>query len=56
MFPSSAERRRVGCVERRFGGTYHFHLQDRKFSRARNRRAAGSLLIFDPKDGGDIFL
>jgi hypothetical protein len=54
-------------VNRRFGGTYCLHLQGRKISRARNQLEsrlvtycdAGFLLslhIFDPEDGGDMFL
>jgi hypothetical protein len=50
-------------VNRRFGGTYRLHLQGR-ISRARYQRIllascfhAGVLLgLFDPEDGGDMFL
>jgi hypothetical protein len=40
-------------INRRFGVTYHRHLQDRRISRARNQREICKL--FDPEDGGDTF-
>jgi hypothetical protein len=55
-------------VNRRFGETYHLHLQGGKISRARNQREsrwqaeicshAGFLLgsFFGPEDGGDMIL
>jgi hypothetical protein len=45
-------------MNRRFGGMYHLHLQGRKFSRARNQRAAGTLfksgstIIFPRRSNG----
>jgi hypothetical protein len=54
-------------VNRRFGGTYRLHLQDRRISRARNQFASRALLapcfhagfllglLFDPEDGVDMF-
>jgi hypothetical protein len=47
-------------VNRRFGGTYRFHLEDRKISGALLATCfhASFLLglFFDPEDGGDMFL
>jgi hypothetical protein len=50
-------------VKRRFGGTYHLNLQDRKMSQARNKRvlviSKGGLLLsafFDLEDGSNMFL
>jgi hypothetical protein len=42
-------------VTRRFGRTYHLHLQSRRISQARNQQEAGSKqssgIIFGPEDG-----
>jgi hypothetical protein len=42
-------------VNRRFGGTYRLHLQGRrnKFSK---KPASKQVALFDPEDGGDMFL
>jgi hypothetical protein len=38
---------------RRFGRTYHLHLQGRKISQQETSVKAGDL-FFDPEDGGDV--
>jgi hypothetical protein len=55
-------------VNRRFGGTYHLHLPGRRINRARNQCESRwqtwlcfhpdflLCLLFDPEDGGDMFL
>jgi hypothetical protein len=52
-------------VNRRFGETYRFHLQDRRISRGKTSLKAGGKqsfhtgfllgLFFDPEDGNDMF-
>jgi hypothetical protein len=43
-------------VNRRFGGTYRFHLQSRRMSRERNQHESRQLgLFFDPEGGGNMF-
>jgi hypothetical protein len=45
---------------RRFGGTYHFQLQNRRATQARNQKKKPQSelrllgLFFDPEDGSDI--
>jgi hypothetical protein len=44
-------------VNWRFGGTCHLHLQGRRITRARNQRdSRWEAELFDPEDGGDMFL
>jgi hypothetical protein len=47
-------------VNRRFGGTYYLHPQNRKRNEGRNKYEAGGqtelCILIDPKDGCDIFL
>jgi hypothetical protein len=51
-------------VIRIFGATYHLQLQGRRERQARNQQESGPLiradflldLLFDPEDGGDMFL
>jgi hypothetical protein len=58
-------------VYRRFSGKYYFHLQGRRFKHINNQVDTSSkqspafclfradflfVLLFDPEDGGDIFL
>jgi hypothetical protein len=43
----------IYCVNRRFGGTYRLHLQDRAATYSRWFLARGFLY---PEDGGDMFL
>jgi hypothetical protein len=48
-------------ANRHFGGTRRLYLQGRRLNRARNQYEAGSKqsslhgLLFNPKDGGDLF-
>jgi hypothetical protein len=43
-------------VNRRFGGTYHLHLQGRKSLRQETSDQQVAGLIFDCEHGGDTFL
>jgi hypothetical protein len=45
-------------VNRRLGGTCHLHLRGRRIRSASYRLHAGFFLglLFDPEDGGDMFL
>jgi hypothetical protein len=43
-------------ANRRFGGTYRLHFQEEEYAEHENSAKAGGKQIFDPEDGGNLFL